>query len=93
MDNIYSTIVALSKGRRIPDGSRIITSDDIFDYMLTVRTNNTEIAEEIESGEEHKKLKYSDTVSFNGLEDYEANRMQLLARQKSLKMISMNRDL
>jgi len=62
--------------------------------MLTVRTNNTEIAEEIESGkEEHKKLKYGDTVSFNGLEDYEANRMQLLARQKSLKMISMNRDL
>ena len=70
---------------RIPDGSRIITSDDIFDYMLTVRTNNTEIAEEIEAGkEEHKKLKYGETVKFNGLEDYEVNRMQLLARQKSL---------
>ena len=30
---------------RIPNGSRIITSDDIFDYMLTVRTNNNEISE------------------------------------------------
>lgn len=33
---------------RIPNGSRIITSDDIFDYMLTVRTNNLDIAENIE---------------------------------------------
>ena len=70
---------------RIPDGSRIITSDDIFDYMLTVRTNNAEIAEQIEAGkEEHKKLKYGDTVKFGGLEDYEALRMQVLARTKSL---------
>ncbi len=70
---------------RIPDGSRIITSDDIFDYMLTVRTNNAEIAEQIEVGkEEHKKLKYGDTVKFSGLEDYEALRMQVLARQRSL---------
>ena len=70
---------------RIPDGSRIITSDDIFDYMLTVRTNNAEIAEEIEAGKkEHTKLKYGDTVKFNGLEDYEDLRMQVLARTKSL---------
>ena len=70
---------------RIPDGSRIITSDDIFDYMLTVRTNNAEIAEQIEAGkEEHKKFKYGDTVKFGGLEDYEALRMQVLARTKSL---------
>ena len=70
---------------RIPDGSRIITSDDIFDYMLTVRTNNAEIAEEIEAGKEaHTKLKYGDTVKFNGLEDYETLRMQVLARTKSL---------
>ncbi len=70
---------------RIPDGSRIITSDDIFDYMLTVRTNNSEIAEGIEAGKvEHKKLKFGDTVNFNGLEDYEANRLQLLARDKSV---------
>ena len=70
---------------RIPDGSRIITSDDIFDYMLAVRTNNDEIYDMTEAGkEEYKKLKYGDTVKFNGLEDYEENRLQVLARQKSL---------
>ena len=35
---------------RIPNKSRIITSDDIFDYMLTIRTNNEDIAENIEEG-------------------------------------------
>lgn len=70
--------------QRIPNGSRIITSDDIFDYMLTVRTNNAEIAEEIERGKiEYKRLKYGDTVKFGGMEDYEALRMQVLARHKS----------
>ena len=71
--------------QRIPNGSRIITSDDIFDYMLTVRTNNTEIGEEIERGkDEYRKLKYGDTVKFGGMEDYEDLRMQILARSKSL---------
>ena len=69
---------------RIPNGSRIITSDDIFDYMLAVRTNNAEIAEEIERGKkEYQRLKYGDTVKFGGMEDYEALRMQVLARHKS----------
>ena len=70
---------------KIPDGSRIITSDDIFDYMLAIRTNNEEIAElkEMEK-EEYARLKYGDTIKFNGLEDYESLRKQLLARQKSL---------
>ena len=55
---------------RIPNGSRIITSDDVFDYMLTVRTNNTEIREEIERGkDEYRALKYGETVKFNGMED------------------------
>lgn len=70
---------------RIPDGSRIITSDDIFDYMLAVRTNNAEIAEEIERGRaEYKRLKYGETVKFNGMEDYDALRLQVMARSGSL---------
>ena len=40
---------------RVPNGSRIITSDDIFDYMLTVRTNNNEISENKEIAKEEKK--------------------------------------
>ncbi|MBO4873312.1 MAG: AAA family ATPase [Lachnospiraceae bacterium] len=70
---------------RIPNGSRIITSDDIFDYMLAVRANNADIAEEIERGKaEHRRLKYGDTVKFNGMEDYEELRLQVMARQKTL---------
>ena len=70
---------------RIPNGSRIITSDDIFDYMLAVRTNNEEIEDEIERGKaEYKRLKYGETVKFNGMEDYDELRLQVLARTKSL---------
>ena len=71
--------------QRIPNGSRIITSDDIFDYMLTVRTNNDEIEAEIERGKtEYQRLKYGDTVKFSGMEDYEALRMQVQARSRSV---------
>lgn len=70
---------------KIPDGSRIITSDDVFDYMLAVRTNNVEIAESIEDGrDEYARLKFGETVKFRGLQDYELLRMQLLARSKSV---------
>ena len=70
---------------KIPNGSRIITSDDVFDYMLTVRTNNADIAENIEEArEEWANLKFGKTVKFSGMDDYEALRLQVLARQKSL---------
>lgn len=70
---------------RIPNGSRIITSDDIFDYMLTVRTSNNEINEgREEANEEWANLKYGETVKYKGIEDYEALRMQVLSRKKSV---------
>ena len=71
---------------RVPNGSRIITSDDIFDYMLTVRTNNQEIAGQIEDAKNgvYADIKYGDTIKFNGLEDYEALRLQVLARDRSV---------
>lgn len=70
---------------RIPNGSRIITSDDIFDYMLTVRTNNDDIRENIEEAREKWcELKFGQTIKFKGIEDYEDNRIQSLARKKSL---------
>ena len=70
---------------KVPNGSRIITSDDVFDYMLAVRTNNAEIEEEIERGkDEYKRLKYGETVKFNSMEDYDALRLQLLARSRSV---------
>ena len=70
---------------RIPNGSRIITSDDVFDYMLTVRTNNMEIAENVENArDDWGKLRYGETIRFNSLDDYDNLRMQILARSKSV---------
>ena len=70
---------------RIPNGSRIITSDDIFDYMLTVRTNNNEISEQKEIARASwGELKYGETIKFNGMQDYEALRLQVLSRKKSV---------
>ncbi len=69
---------------RIPNGSRIITSDDIFDYMLTVRTNNNEISEnKAIAKEEWANLKFGETIKFEGMKDYDALRLQVLARRKS----------
>jgi len=71
--------------QRIPNGSRIITSDDIFDYMLTVRTNNNDISENKEDARgEWANLKFGRTIKFRGLEDYEAHHMQVMARSKSV---------
>ena len=70
---------------RIPNGSRIICSDDIFDYMLTVRTNNIDTAENIEEGrDEWANLKFGETIKFSGMKDYEALRLQVMARSKSV---------
>ncbi len=71
---------------RIPNGSRIITSDDIFDYMLTVRDNNNEISEQKEDAKNggYAEIKYGKTVKFNGLKDYEDYRIQVLSRKKSV---------
>ncbi len=70
---------------RIPNESRIITSDDVFDYILAVRTNNADIREETERGKDkYRTLKYGETIKFNGMEDYEDFRMMVLARTKSL---------
>ncbi len=70
---------------RIPNGSRIITSDDIFDYMLTVRTNNNDIRENIEKAREGwGDLKFGETIKMKGIQDYDEVRLQVLAREKSL---------
>lgn len=70
----------------IPNGSRIITSDDVFDYMLTVRTNNSEIFENIEQVREkdYGEIKFGDTVKIQSMDDYEQLRLQVLARRKSV---------
>lgn len=70
---------------KIPEGSRIITSDDIFEYMLAARSGN----EEIENAKEEAKgdwavLKYGKGLRFYGMDDYEDLRLQNLARSRSV---------
>ncbi len=70
---------------RVPNGSRIITSDDIFDYMLTVRTNNAEIAENRDDARGRwSHLKFGESIKIAGMQDYEALRLQVLARSRSV---------
>ena len=70
---------------RIPDGSRIITSDDVFDYMLAVRANNEEIADTVERGKaEYARIKFGENVVLHSMDDYEALRLQVQARRKTL---------
>ncbi|MBO6060540.1 MAG: AAA family ATPase [Clostridia bacterium] len=69
----------------IPEGSRIVTSDDVFDYMLAVRANNQDIGEAIARGKaEYAELKFGNTIRLSGLEDYEALRLQVQARSRTL---------
>ena len=70
---------------KIPDGSRIISSDDIFDYMLTVRTNNSEILDKTASlADDYLDIKYGDSVRVTSLDDYEKLRVQILSRKRSV---------
>lgn len=55
----------------IPEDSRIITSDDVFDYMLNIRTLNEGIDRRREElFTEYLDTKYSD-FRMNSMEDYE----------------------
>lgn len=69
----------------VPHNSRIITSDDIFDYMLTARENNRTIADNTEQmREEWAELNFGKTIRLDGLENYEEFSKQVEARRKSL---------
>ena len=71
---------------RLPNGSRIVTSDDIFDYMLSARTENgahAEAKKEIKG--EWASIRYGKTVRYRGPEDYDALHIQNLARRKQQK--------
>ncbi len=69
---------------KIPSKSRIITSDDVFDYMLNVRVNNDEINESVEKARKYREeLAFKETIKMKSMEDYERLREQLEARRLS----------
>lgn len=68
---------------RIPYESRIITSDDVFDYMLDLRALNEGIDRKREElFQEYLDVKYSD-FRFRGLEDYEQLKKVNMARSRT----------
>ncbi|MGL6173214.1 MAG: AAA family ATPase [Cellulosilyticaceae bacterium] len=72
--NFYQDYVAMCEAEideSIPEGSSIITSDDVFDYMLNMRILNEGIDyKRDELLDEYLKVKYA-KFKFRSLEDYE----------------------
>ena len=67
----------------LPKESRIITSDDVFDYILNIRTVNEGIDEKREEMfEEYLSLKHSQ-FQLRSLDDYEQLRQVVEARRKT----------
>lgn len=67
----------------IPAGSRVITSDDVFDYILNIRCLNEGIHEKREDLlAQYTELKYSD-FKFRSLDDYDKLKRVNLARSKT----------
>ena len=76
---------------RISNGSRIVTSDDVFDYMLAVRMNNIDIRNGIERGKDEWREINADKsgglgikVRLTGVENFEKFKANALARDKSV---------
>ncbi|WP_455718530.1 AAA family ATPase [Anaerosporobacter sp.] len=84
--NFFSDYVNLcycSLERELPNHSRIITSDDVFDYMLNVRMMNEGIdVKREELFEDYLDAKYS-SFKFNSLNDYEQLKKVNQARSKT----------
>lgn len=69
--------------KRIPRGSRIITSDDVFDFMLNLRCINNGIDQKREERfEDYLDLKNS-KFQMKSLEDYEKLKKVTLARSNT----------
>lgn len=68
----------------IPDESRIITSDDVFDYILDIRNLNNGIHNKRdELFDEYRDNKYSD-FKFRTMEDYDTLKKVVRARSTSM---------
>lgn len=79
----YTKLCSYTSARSIPLESRIITSDDVFDFMLTVRSINNGIDQKREGlFQECLDARYAH-FQMRSLEDYEKLKKVNLARRKS----------
>lgn len=69
--------------QNIPPGSKLIASEDIFDYILSIRGENQKIDKRKELQEaEYFNAKYS-PIRFDSLDDYDRLKSQNAARRQS----------
>lgn len=75
----------------IPEGSRVITSDDVFDFILNIRSLNSGIdARRDELFKDYLESKYSD-FKFKTLEDYDQlKKVNLSCRTTQSKYVRKN---
>ncbi len=79
----YTGLCSYETENEIPAGSRIITSDDVFDFMLNLRSINEGIDRKREElFEEYLDAKYSD-FRMRSMDDYEQLRKVNMARSKT----------
>ena len=79
----YIKLCGMNVEEDIPEGSRIITSDDVFDYMLNIRNLNDGIdLKREELFEEYLDAKYS-KFQMKSMEDYEQLKKVISSRRKT----------
>ena len=77
----YLKLCSFAPAGALPENSRVIASDDVFDYMLTVRSMNEEIDLKKEAlFEDYLDSKYA-KFQVRSLEDYEALKKITKARR------------
>lgn len=83
----YTSLCKMNMVEDLPGESKIITSDDVFDYMLNIRTLNAGIDEKrVECFQDYLETKYS-TFRMQSLDDYEQLKKVNMANAKvNIKM-------
>ena len=79
----YTRMCRVDTENKIPRESAIITSDDVFDFMLNLRSMNEGINQKREElFEEYQELKHK-SFRMNSLEDYDQLKRVISARSKT----------
>lgn len=81
----YEEYLALCgyEGLVIPDGSKIITSDDVFDFLLTTRSINAGIDQRREELFEEYRATRKEAFTLHSLQDYEELKRHTEAKRKN----------
>ncbi len=82
--NDYTTLCDYTVSKKIPKESRIITSDDVFDYILDKRSINSGIDNKREYLFDEYFDKRNSNFKFRTMEDYEELKLVNAARSKSM---------